>query len=349
MEDYVKVLNKLFESYESELAAALDGNIEKYCYKEEVTEEEGVHDANYTNRLRLAYTILYTKENKTNNRIYGLILRLYSEELIDRETNDFQGVGSCLNVLSVLLNKYEIPARKELFERARRANFDCSLGFSNPESYINSTLESYDSNSAIQLLIELEENKLASNLLSKMINSDKVIDKSQMCFYKVCFHNLGDIDNEIATARKIMNMSVLSDNNFETCSIMINLIKLINEKGAYEEAAKIFDMLIPRLHAIDNWYGIGLGRQSFDQCMDIILNCDPYSEDLWEWAEPFLKKIVDNMHGNLYKKASLAAYKMGDFEFSVLLSEKYNELVKCLHRTKSDIQDIPHYEYNKDV
>ena len=34
MTDYKKLLKELFEKYDEELALALDGNIEQYCYKE---------------------------------------------------------------------------------------------------------------------------------------------------------------------------------------------------------------------------------------------------------------------------------------------------------------------------
>lgn len=52
-----KLLKELFEKYDEELALALDGNIEQYCYKEIYTKEYGTNDANYKNRLRLSYAI----------------------------------------------------------------------------------------------------------------------------------------------------------------------------------------------------------------------------------------------------------------------------------------------------
>ncbi len=320
-------LKELFASYEPELASALDGNIEKYCYKEETDEDNGLHDANCINRLRLACTILYSKEYEEHNRIGGLILRLFNEELTDRETSDSRGIGRCLKTLAFLMNEYELPGRKELFERAENANFDCQAGFSPSDIYIPLTLDDYNFNDAVELLIELHENSTALKLLNDMPESDDVIDEAQMRFCKNCFHSLGDIDNEIKAARRLMNMTVLSGDNFDVCNAMINLIELYNKNKDYHEAGKIFDMLIPRLHSIDDWHTIGLGRRACEQCMDIILNDDVLAGDLWEWSEPFLKKNIDNLHGNLYKKASLAAYKMGESGFSELLSGKYDELM----------------------
>ena len=164
-------------------------------------------------------------------------------------------------------------------------------------------------------------------LLKTSMKADEVIDEAQMRFYKRCFHSLGDTDSEIEAAERVMNMTVLTGDNSGACTAMLDLIELNNKRKNYREAAKVFDMLIPRLHSIDDWYSIGLGRHACEQCMDIILNDEVLAQDLWEWSEPFLRKIVNNMHGNLYKKASLAAYKMGDFEFSELLSDKYDELM----------------------
>lgn len=115
MTDYKKLLKELFEKYDEELALALDGNIEQYCYKEIYTKEYGTNDANYKNRLRLSYAILYTHKYEEHFRIDGLILKLFNEELFDRESNSFQGIGRSLEILTELMNKYDVPDREVLF------------------------------------------------------------------------------------------------------------------------------------------------------------------------------------------------------------------------------------------
>lgn len=332
MTDYKKLLSELFEKYDEELAFALDGDIEKYCYKEAVSDEQGTHDANYSNRLRLAYTISYTKKYEEHIRIDGLIVRLFNEELFDRETNSFQGIGSCLEILAQLLNKYEVPNREILFEQARNANFDCACGFDSICTRSQDILpfDSYKIEDAIDLLIELKEENLALNLLKEYTYLEDITDEIKMAFCKSRFHILKDKENELEASKKLMNMSILTGDNFSICCNMLDMIELLNSRKEYNEASRIFDMLIPRLHSVENWYQIGLGRRSLEQCMDIILNCEDLAEDLWEWSEPFLKKIIDDMHGNLYKKASFAAYKVGDFIFSEVLSDKYDELMSPL-------------------
>lgn len=325
MTDYKKLLNELFAKYDDELALALDGDIEQYCYKEVYTKENGTHDANYKNRLRLAYEILYTKKYEEHNRIDGLIVKLFNEELFDRETNSFQGIGTCLEILTELLNKYNVPDREVLFERAKNANFDCYCGLN--VGYVSPPLDEYTIEESISLLIELGEKDLAKKLLLEYTYSEEIIDESKMNFCQYNFHILGDLDNEFKVTKNLINMAILSDDSLSTCRYMFSAIKVLNDSEAYDKASEIFDMLIPRLNSIDSWDSIGFGRQLLEQCMTVIINYESSAEDLWEWAEPFIRKMIDNMHGNLYKKASLAAYKMGDFMLAETLSNKYDELM----------------------
>jgi len=85
----------------------------------------------------------------------------------------------------------------------------------------------------------------------------------------------------------------------------------------------------PQITTVDNNRG-NIGRNALEQCMDIILHTEDLAEDLWEWSEPILKQIIEKMHGSLYNKASFAAYKMGDFLFAEILSNKYDELMSPL-------------------
>ena len=60
-----------------------------------------------------------------------IVKRLFEEELKDRETNSFQGIGSSLEILTYLLMKHNDKNKyDELFKRAKNANFDCACGYS---------------------------------------------------------------------------------------------------------------------------------------------------------------------------------------------------------------------------
>ena len=303
MTDYKKLLKELFEKYDEELALAL---------------EYGTNDANYKNRLRLSYAILYTHKYEEHFRIDGLILKLFNEELFDRESNSFQGIGRSLEILTELMNKYDVPDREVLFERAKQANFDCYGGYNS--EYVSPKLESYSLEEAVELLVVLVE----------YTYSNDICDEAKMYFCMRNFKSIGDVDNEIYCAKMLLNMEAMTGNNYAICNRMLELLIIYNKNNQYDEASKVFDMLIPRLHSIDEWYNTVMGRNALEQCMEIILHCEDLAEDLWEWSEPILKKIIEKMHGSLYNKASFAAYKMGDFLFAEILSNKYDELMSPL-------------------
>ena len=104
------------------LKAGNDGTVR---YKEFQNGEWGTDDENYTNRLRLAYYLLYCHIEDEE-----AVAFLFGEELKDREQNSFQGIGSTLEILTHLLRKYNVDGKyASLLERAKNANFDCACGY----------------------------------------------------------------------------------------------------------------------------------------------------------------------------------------------------------------------------
>ena len=94
-------------------------------YKEFHNGEWGTDDENYTNRLRLAYYLLYGHIEDEE-----AVAFLFQEELKDRERNSFQGIGSTLQILTHLIRKYNEDGKyAALLERAKNANFDCACGY----------------------------------------------------------------------------------------------------------------------------------------------------------------------------------------------------------------------------
>ena len=110
------------------LKAGNDGTVR---YKEFQNGEWGTDDENYTNRLRLAYYLLYCHIEDEE-----AVSFLFGEELKDREQNSFQGIGSTLKTLTHLIRKYNGDGKYAgLLERAKNANFDCACGY-NPDGQI---------------------------------------------------------------------------------------------------------------------------------------------------------------------------------------------------------------------
>ena len=87
------------------------GDASLVCYKEFQNGQWGTDDANYTNRLRLAYFLLYEKIDDE-----GAVAYLFQEELKDREVNMFTTVFIG-NSDSVILNGKLITRRGYGIER----------------------------------------------------------------------------------------------------------------------------------------------------------------------------------------------------------------------------------------
>ena len=87
-------------------------------------------DKNYLLRARLSFSILYYTNLKglKKDAVKNIIIYLFEEEIKDRKTSKYKGIGIALEVLTFLLNQYN-KDNKELFEKAKNANSDCSIGY----------------------------------------------------------------------------------------------------------------------------------------------------------------------------------------------------------------------------
>ena len=93
---YFNVLkNKIFEQSEVYVKVK-HGEVASVSWKEFQDSEWGTRDANYLNRNRLAHYLLFAKIDDEDT-----IEFLFKEELKDRQTNSFQGIGKTLMVLTI--------------------------------------------------------------------------------------------------------------------------------------------------------------------------------------------------------------------------------------------------------
>ena len=87
IKEILREQNRIYEKTNS-------GDFSDVCFLEGRDAVFGTFDKNYENRLRLAYYILFMKKGGE-----ALVKKLFEEELKDRETNSFQGIGACLEFL----------------------------------------------------------------------------------------------------------------------------------------------------------------------------------------------------------------------------------------------------------
>ena len=89
--------------------------------------------------MRLAYYLLYAQIDDEDTIVY-----LFQEELKDRKSNSFQGIGNTLNVLTSILKRYNDDGRyNEMLEEAKNANFDCACGY-DKNYWIDDEIDSLD-------------------------------------------------------------------------------------------------------------------------------------------------------------------------------------------------------------
>ncbi|MDE5946620.1 MAG: hypothetical protein K2G63_04865 [Oscillospiraceae bacterium] len=120
-EDFIK--SKLLE-YRTELEEVLNGgDISHYNYDEAVSDETGYrYDRNDNNRLRISLAIWYMSENLD---VEFLTVALMNEEIKSLENSPYGGTSRTIFLLSSKILEYKKASYKDLFRRARHANFDC--------------------------------------------------------------------------------------------------------------------------------------------------------------------------------------------------------------------------------
>ena len=138
------------------------GNDDTVRYKEFHNGEWGTDDENYTNRLRLAYYLLYCHIEDEETVAF-----LFGEELKDRERNSFQGIGSTLQILTHLIGKYNGDGKYAgLLEQAKSANFDCACGY-DPDGQMEDDFEANSLLDCIYLCQEMEYKDVMGSLVDE--------------------------------------------------------------------------------------------------------------------------------------------------------------------------------------
>lgn len=116
--------------------------------------------------MRLAYYLLYANIDDED-----IIVYLFQEELKDRKTNSFQGIGNTLNALTSILNKYNTDGRYDkMLEEAKNANFDCACGF-DKNYHIDDKIISLNLMECIFLSQDLDYKDVMDVLVSKWKDS----------------------------------------------------------------------------------------------------------------------------------------------------------------------------------
>ena len=267
------------------------GDASLVCYKEFQNGQWGTDDANYTNRLRLAYFLLYEKIDDE-----GAVAYLFQEELKDRENNSFQGIGSTLCILTWLLRKYNGGHKYDtLFQRAKDANFDCVMGIlvdawkegrGNPADWNPS-----DRRTLIGFNAFLDRNMENKALYQKQLN--EILDTGS-----------GNPRDMVAGYR--------------------DLIRFYLDEGDYGKGARYCHILL-ETRDYGQVRGIRLFGDILEECCEIVAHDPAGNQGLWtQIKEELQAQSQSAWYGNLYTKG-IAAARAADDLYAEKLERAYRK------------------------
>lgn len=335
-QEYQRILTEVFEAYQTDLNTAAAGQLSPYCYQKGWEKEKGTFDNNYNRRQKLCYALLFFGQKQpglAREKYHALVRRMFEEELTDRETNSFQGIGTNLELLTQLLKACRSSEDNGLFERAKKANFDCHCGYGVQFREFPDTPAGFSLEDGINTLIGLHENDAARQLIEIWKEEKNPLGKDEYHTLSYWQQWLGNKEQEADARRALLEKTLLEDkeNAWEICSACERLLRALIEAGMWEEAGErllwIRQWLEP---ARKQWWGIGLGRFVLEDCMDLVLHGGGIEKELWDWSRPYLILAADNMHGNLYSKTAAAARLMGEPGLGAEMEERRRILMEGL-------------------
>lgn len=310
------IIKELLESQAALFRRVNKGDYSSVCYLGARDNEHGTYDENYTNRLRLAYFLLYEHIDSED-----IIRNLFLEELKDRETNSFQGIGPVLEILTCLLVKYNQEGNYDcLFERAKSANFDCACGY-DPDMEMSADTGECDIYDCISIAIDMGYPETAARLVElwkkNVVEWDKRNYESLIYFHKDI--NLESENEEPLKA--LVDIAYEKGTNSDIIGAWRNLIHYYIRFERPEQAYSCFQRLI-REGDLQKIYHIRLFEYILEDCMELICLYSEKAGELWEWVRPFAIERADDMFGNLYEKSIRAAKAVND-EFAPELEQQY--------------------------
>lgn len=298
------VKEKLFE--QSKVYQALkSGEYSQVQYVEQYDKVWGKSDRNYLNRMRLAYYLLYAHIDDENIVVY-----LFQEELKDRTSNSFQGIGNTLNVLTSILNEYNVEGKYDgLLDEAKNANFDCACGFD--KNYkMDNDISSLDLMDCIYLSQDLDYKDVMEVLVNRWKSSiAQWTDANRKTL--IGFNSfLGkELENK-EIYETLLENALATGKTFDIVSAYNKMIQYYIDSKQFEIA---YDYLKRMIDTTDfkEIQRIRLFAYVLEECFDIICGGVRNSLELWKWAKPYLSERT-NMYGNLYKKGIAAAKCVND-------------------------------------
>ena len=320
LKEYYNIFEELLNCLENDDKEKFQEKVNIFVYKKD-NESEYTKDKNYIERLKLVLSILYHKNrNELMNKksFEDLLVFLFEEEIKDRQTNSYQGIGTSLEIMSFLfvklynddINKL-LFKYKDLFDKAKNANFDCNCGYGVDDyDYYNEKLDELNLDSIISYFIDIDESKLLSKLVDIWKSTVKEWDKNNLDKLKYYESLIEDKESLLETTKKLFEMAVQeNESNWDIVSALNNYLKSLIDDNKYDYAWQLISKYMNNIKNIqdDKFYNINLGRFIIERAADIMLNInnDKLEKEIWAFiSEPFTAEH-HSFYLKLYEKVLL--------------------------------------------
>ena len=345
LKEYYNVFEELLNCLENDDKEKFQEKVNIFVYKKD-NESEYTKDKNYIERLKLVLSILYHKNrNELMNKksFEDLLVFLFEEEIKDRQTNSYQGIGTSLEIMSFLfvklynddINKL-LFKYKDLFDKAKNANFDCNCGYGVDDyDYYNEKLDELNLDSIISYFIDIDESKLLSKLVDIWKSTVKEWDKNNLDKLKYYESLIEDKESLLETTKKLFEMAVQeNESNWDIVSALNNYLKSLIDDNKYDYAWQLISKYMNNIKNIrdDKFYNINLGRHIIERAADIMLNInnDKLEKEIWAFiSEPFTAEH-HSFYLKLYEKVLLCCDIVRDEKLKNKISQEYQKELKKL-------------------
>lgn len=287
-----EIMNEMLEIIKGDVEKYLSGSNEDFFYRQVHTEKYGSTDGNYQNRKRLCYGLLFGVCNIPEPQREEMVRQLLEQEIISREREDFQGIGENLEILTLLMQKYRRDEDREIFDRAKNANFDCFLGYDPDHDYsrthvkpeLYSVYISDPEAYGFDDCMELAESLGMREQLCKLTDIFKQKEQKDMsladCKRLLRYSELtGREEDREAAIRGEFRLALAPQETDDMTRLMAyeHMISLMTEKGEIHEA---FDLL-----CMGTEYLRKFNKTAFYECALKIMDTSPeIAGDVWKYT-----------------------------------------------------------------
>lgn len=237
---YNEELKLVIFGYADDVRKYLSGDKADYVYRAQHSEEWGTSDKNYSARMRLCYALYYDVCEVPDKR--ALVRELFGEELKDRESNSFQGIGDNLEMLTSMLLELGEPPESELFERAKNANFDCACGYE-PRVLKPTPPDEFTPCECINTLSDLGENELVLRLTDELKSGELDLKglRELRSIAEYCTKRPSDKEFAVTGIYGIFQSSPELFDNSDAFRAANDYAEVLLERGDTENALLIFN------------------------------------------------------------------------------------------------------------